>query len=186
LFGTAPPAPPPVVPSLEETEAVATGKVLTVRERMEMHRSNPVCASCHKLIDPLGLALENFDVTGRGRTWDKTFALDSGGFRIHSEGIPIDSTTVLHDGTPMDGPESLRNAILSYSEIFLDGMARKLLSFAIGRRVEYFDMPAIRAITNEAAQNDNRFSTLVLGIVKSPAFQMNRAEGVVTEAGKQN
>jgi len=186
LFGTAPPAPPPVVPSLEETEAVATGKVLTVRERMEMHRSNPVCASCHKLIDPLGLALENFDVTGRWRTWDKTFALDSGGFRIHSEGIPIDSTTVLHDGTPMDGPESLRNAILSYSEIFLDGMARKLLSFAIGRRVEYFDMPAIRAITNEAAQNDNRFSTLVLGIVKSPAFQMNRAEGVVTEAGKQN
>ena len=186
LFGTAPPAPPPVVPSLEETEAVATGKVLTVRERMEMHRSNPVCASCHKLIDPLGLALENFDVTGRWRTWDKTFALDSGGFRIHSEGIPIDSTTVLHDGTPMDGPESLRNAILSYSEMFIDGMARKLLSFAIGRRVEYFDMPAIREITNEAARNDNRFSTLVLGIVKSPAFQMNRAEDVVTEAGKQN
>ena len=185
LFGTAPPAPPPVVPSLEETDAVATGKVLTVRERMEMHRSNPVCASCHKLIDPLGLALENFDVTGRWRTWDKTFALDSGGFRIHSAGIPIDSTTVLHDGTPMDGPASLRNAILGYSEIFIDGLTRKLLSFAIGRRIEYFDMPAVRTITSDAARNDNRFSMLVLGIAKSPAFQMNRAEEVVTEAGNQ-
>ena len=182
LLGTDPPPPPPVVPSLEETEAVDSGKVLTVRERMQSHRANPACSSCHRMIDPLGLALENFDVTGRWRTWDKTFALDAEGLRIHSAGIPIDSTTELYDGTPLDGPATLRQGILKYSDTFIQGLTQKLMSFAIGRRIEYFDMPAIRTITREAALNDNRFSSLILGIVDSPPFQMNTEAEPVTEA----
>ena len=182
LLGTDPPPPPPVVPSLEETEAVDSGKVLTVRERMQSHRSNPACSSCHRMIDPLGLALENFDVTGRWRTWDKTFALDDEGLRIHSAGIPIDSTTELYDGTPLDGPATLRQGILRYSDTFIQGLTQKLMSFAIGRRIEFFDMPAIRAITREAARNDHRFSSLVLGIVNSPPFQMNTEAEPATEA----
>ncbi len=185
LLGTPPPPPPPVVPSLDETEAITSGKVLPVRERMEIHRANPVCNSCHRMIDPLGLALENFDVTGEWRVLDKTYAISAAGVRIHTGGIPIDATTELYDGTPLDGPASLRSAILRYSDAFINTLTENLMAFAIGRRVEHFDMPSIRSITDEAATNDNRFSSLVLGIVKSPAFRMSRAEEPVTEAGKQ-
>ena len=185
LLGTPPPPPPPVVPSLDETEAITSGKVLPVRERMEMHRANPGCNSCHRMIDPLGLALENFDVTGEWRVLDKTYAISSAGVRIHTGGIPIDATTELYDGTPLDGPASLRSAILKYSDAFINTLTENLMAFAIGRRIEHFDMPSIRSITDEAATNDNRFSSLVLGIVKSPAFRMSRAEEPVTEAGKQ-
>ncbi len=185
LLGTPPPPPPPVVPSLDETEAITSGKVLPVRERMEMHRANPVCNSCHRMIDPLGLALENFDVTGEWRVLDKTYAISSAGVRIHTGGIPIDATTELYDGTPLDGPASLRSAILKYSDAFINTLTENLMAFAIGRRIEHFDMPSIRSITDEAATHDHRFSSLVLGIVKSPAFRMSRAEEPVTEAGKQ-
>jgi hypothetical protein len=181
LLGTPPPPPPPVVPTLDDTKSVGTGKVLPVRERLEMHRSNPACMSCHSMIDPIGLALENFDVTGEWRTLDKTYAISDAGMRIHTGGLPIDATTKLYDGTPLDGPASLREAILKYSDSFIETMTEKLASFAIGRRIEYFDMPLIRQITRDAAKNDNRFSSLVLGIVKSPAFQMSRTPADTVE-----
>ena len=184
LLGTPPPPPPPVVPQLDETPALTSGKLLTVRERMEMHRANPACSSCHSMIDPIGLALENFDVTGRWRTWDKTYAIGSDGVRIHTGGIRVDATTTMYDGTPLDGPASLRDGILQYSDAFISNLTQKLLAFAIGRRVEHFDMPTVRAIIRRAGENDNRFSSLVLGIVNSQAFQMNRSVPATTDTAE--
>ncbi len=176
LLGTAPPPPPPAVPKLDETSAIGSGKLLTVRERMETHRANPSCASCHRMIDPIGLALENFDVTGQWRTWDKTYAMSADGVRIHTAGVPVDASTTLYDGTVLNGPADLRNGILKYSDAFISTLNEKLFEFAIGRRVEYFDMPVIRDITRDMATKDNHFSALILGIVKSGAFQMNKAQ----------
>jgi hypothetical protein len=176
LLGTPPPPPPPSVPKLDETPGTADGKSLTVRERMEMHRANPACNSCHQMIDPVGLALENFDVTGAWRTLDKTYSISPTGVRIHSPGVPIDPTSKLFDGTPLDGPASLRQAILKHSDAFIDTLTEKLMAYAVGRRMEHYDMPAIRAITRNAQKENNRFSSFILGIVKSPAFQMSRAE----------
>jgi len=175
LLGTPPPPPPPVVPTLSETPAVTSDKVLTVRERMEIHRENPSCSSCHRMIDPIGLALENFDVTGEWRTWDKTHAISSTGERVHTGGIPIDAKTTMFDGTVLDGPASLRNAILARSDAFIGTFTEKLMTFAIGRRVEHYDMPVVRQITRDAAKDNNRFATLVLNIVKSAPFQMAKA-----------
>jgi hypothetical protein len=182
LLGTPPPPPPPAVPKLDETSAVGSGKLLTVRERMETHRANPACASCHRMIDPIGLALENFDVTGQWRTWDKTYAMSADGVRIHTAGVPVDASTTLYDGTRLNGPADLRNGILKYSDAFISTLAEKLFEFAVGRRVEYYDMPVIRSITRDMAKSDNRFSALVLGIVRSQAFQMNRAQSDSTAA----
>ena len=182
LLGTPPPPPPPAVPQLDQTPAVSSGKLLTVRERMETHRANPNCSSCHRMIDPIGLALENFDVTGQWRTWDKTYAINQDGVRIHTAGVPVDATTTLYDGTPLNGPASLREGILKYSDAFISTLTEKLMAFAIGRRVEYFDMPAVRAIMRDAAKNNNRFSALVLGIARSRAFQMSRAQAEATAA----
>jgi len=182
LFGTPPPPPPPVVPKLEDTAAVSNGKPLTVRERMEMHRANAACSSCHRLIDPIGLALENFDVTGLWRTMDKTASINDDGLRVRSPGIPIDTKTQLYDGTALDGPVSLRQAILKHSDAVVQNLTEKLMAYALGRRIEYFDMPSVRAITRDAAKNDNRFSSLVMGIVKSTAFQMSKAETAPTDA----
>lgn len=162
LLGTPPPPPPPNVPMLEETKAVQAGRVLTVRERLETHRASAACNSCHRMIDPIGLALENFDVTG---VW-----------RIKDAGAMIDPSTVLFDGTTINGPVSLRQAILGYSEAFVGTFTENLMTYALGRRVQYTDMPAVRAVTREAASNDNRFSALVVGIVKSAPFQMSRAD----------
>jgi hypothetical protein len=136
------------------------------------------------MIDPVGLALENFDVTGQWRILDKTASVNSDGLRVHTPGIVIDTKTQLYDGTPMDGPATLRQALLNHSDIFIRNLTEKLLAYAIGRRVEYFDMPLVRAIDRDAAKNDNRFSSLILGIVKSPAFQMSKAQPVSTEAAK--
>jgi hypothetical protein len=182
LLGTPPPPPPPAVPKLDETSAITSGKLLTVRERMETHRANPACASCHRMIDPIGLALENFDVTGQWRTWDKTYAMSADGVRIHTAGVPVDSSTRLYDGTVLNGPADLRNGILKYQEAFVATLAEKLFEFAIGRRVEYYDEPVIRSIMRNMAKDDNRFSALVLGIVKSSAFQMNKAQPESTAA----
>jgi hypothetical protein len=187
LLGTPPPPPPPAVPKLEETAAVTDGKTLSVRERMEAHRAAVTCSSCHRMIDPIGLALENFDVTGAWRTRDNTYAISAEGFRIHTAGLPIDATTQLYDGTKLDGPASLRQAILNHSDAFIQNFTEKLMAYALGRRLEYYDMPLVRAIDRAAAKNNNRFSAYVLGIVKSPAFQMRRAEAATTEAAaKQN
>ena len=151
---------------------------------MEVHRKNPTCNSCHSMIDPIGLALENFDVTGLWRTRDQTYAISSEGFRIHTAGLPIDTTTKLYDGTMLNGPDTLRDALLKHSDAFIANLTEKLMAYALGRRLEYFDMPLVRSIDRGAAKNSNKFSSLVLGIVNSRAFQYRKAEVVTTDAGK--
>jgi hypothetical protein len=133
---------------------------------MEEHRSNPACTSCHRVIDPLGLALENYDATG---AW-----------RIKDNGVPIDPTGELYDGTKMDGPAALRQALLKHSDVILLSFTESLMTYALGRRVEYEDMPAVRAIVRDAGRSDNRFSAFVAGIVKSAAFQMSTSENPTT------
>jgi hypothetical protein len=167
LLGSPPPAPPPNVPSLDDTKAATdAGKNLSVRERMEEHRKNPTCNSCHRVIDPLGLSLDNFDVIG---AW-----------RIKDNGVAVDPTGKLYDGTELAGPASLRKALLDHQDSLIRAFTENLMAYALGRRVEYYDQPAVRAIVKKAAQNNHRFSSFVLGIVTSPAFQMSRSETVTT------
>ncbi|MEE2898120.1 MAG: DUF1592 domain-containing protein [Gemmatimonadota bacterium] len=170
LLGAPPPPPPPDIPSFDETDGSADGRFLTVRERMEQHRENPACQSCHKVIDPIGLALENFDVTGAWR------ARDGGNL--------VDPASELYDGTPLNGPGDLRDALLHRPEVFFRVFTENLMAYALGRRVEYYDMPTIRSITREAARNDYKVSSFVLGVVQSPAFLSVRA--AVTEQAGQN
>jgi hypothetical protein len=155
------PPPPPLanVPPLPEPDE--SGQVLSMRERMEAHRRNPVCANCHRLFDPIGLAMENFDAVGRWRARD-------GG----SLGVPIDASGELLDGTKVDGVVSLRRALLRQPEFFVDTVVEKMMTFALGRGVAATDMPSVRTIIRDAASRDYRFSSLVLGIVKSPSFTM--------------
>ena len=160
LLGAPPPPPPPDIPAFEETAAAEAGRFLTVRERMEEHRANPACSSCHNVIDPLGLALENFDVTG---AW-----------RIRDEGNPVDPVGVMYDGTELGSPADLRSALLGVSDVVLSTFTENLMAYALGRRVEYYDMPTIRAINQAAAQDDYRMSAFILEIVKSPPFRMAR------------
>ncbi|HTK29349.1 MAG TPA: DUF1592 domain-containing protein [Vicinamibacterales bacterium] len=170
LLGSPPPPPPPNVnTNLDETAGAASaGKLLSTRERMAEHRKNPSCASCHNTIDPLGLALENFDTIA---AW-----------RIKDNGVGIDSSGTLYDGTKLDGAASLAQALLAKSDSIIRNFTDNLMAFAIGRRVEYFDQPTIRTIVRKAAQNGNHFSSFVLGIVNSPAFQMSKAEAAITTA----
>ena len=164
LLGTPPPPPPPDVPELEE-EAVEDGRFLTVRERMEIHRSNPACSSCHRMIDPIGLALENFDVTG---AW-----------RIKDQGVPVDAAGELYDGTPLASPTDLRDALLARPEPLVRTFTENLMAYALGRRLEYYDMPTVRRIARAAAEEDYRISAFILGVAKSDAFRM-KAESDVT------
>ena len=163
LFGAPPPPPPPDVPDLEETRTASGTRLLSVRERLEAHRANPACTSCHKVIDPLGLALEHFDVTGARRIKDSF--------------VPVDATGELFDGTKLDGPEALRTALLTHRETVLRTFTENLMAYALGRRVTHHDMPAVRGIVRAASSTGNRFSSFVLGIVKSHAFQMSTAAG---------
>ena len=158
LLGTPPPPPPPNVPPLSEEKSDA---VLSMRERMVQHRRNPVCAACHAMMDPVGLSLENFDAIGRWRALTDGFA-------------PIDASGALPDGTAFDGVAGLRQALVSRGDQFVRTLTEKLLTYGLGRAVEYYDQPAVRAIERQAAQDDYRFSSLVLGIVKSTPFQMRR------------
>ena len=169
LLGTPPPPPPPGVPDLEQTEGSDGGRMLTTRERMEMHRSNPVCASCHKFMDPIGLALDNFDVTGK--------------WRIRENGMPLDTQGELYDGTPVTSPKDLRQALLERPIPLVRTFTENLMAYALGRRVEYYDKPTIRAIARDAAENDYRLSSFIMGVVKSPAFQMSRTHQVVEDGG---
>lgn len=165
LLGTPPPAPPPNVPALPENADLRTGHVakpLSVRERLEEHRKNPVCAACHRMMDPIGFSLENFDAIGVWRTNDSGFRIDPSG--------------KMFDGAKLDGPVSLREAILNHSDVFLGNFAENLLSYAAGRVIEPSDMPVVRSVAREAARNNNHFSSFVLAIVKSAPFQMRRAE----------
>jgi hypothetical protein len=152
-LGSPPPPPPPNVPSLKEGKDASQ---LTMRERMEQHRANPVCASCHARMDPLGFALENFDGLGRWRPG-------------------VDASGILPDGTKVDGPIGLRNVLLDRKDQFVTTATERLLTYALGRGVEPFDMPAVRTIARNAAASDYRWSALITGIVNSVPFQMRRA-----------
>jgi len=156
ILGTPPPSPPPDVPTLKENEKGQKPK--TMREQMAEHRANPTCASCHKIMDPIGFALENFDAVGAWRTEDA--------------GTPIDASGELTDGTHINGVVALRNAILARPDLFAGTMTEKLLVYALGRGLDHHDMPVVRAILREAAAKDYRFSSLILGIVDSVPFQM--------------
>ena len=167
ILGTTPPDPPPDVPELEAS--ANDGRELTMREAMERHRANPTCAACHRLMDPLGLALENFDAVGRWRETD-------------ASGAPLDVSGALPDGTPFTGVAELKQALLANPEPFLRTLTEKLLTYALGRGLEYTDAPAVRRIVRDAASEEHRFSALVLGIVKSVPFRQRRSAGAAPEA----
>ncbi|HEY7115927.1 MAG TPA: DUF1592 domain-containing protein [Tepidisphaeraceae bacterium] len=175
LLGSPPPPPPAVVPALPENAEARTAHVakpLSVRERMEQHRKDPACAACHRLMDPIGFAFENFDAVGVWR------AMDSG--------FPIDASGRMFDGTKLDGPVSVRQAVLNHSDAFISAFTENLLAYGLGRVVDYRDMPVVRSVARQAARNNHRFSSFVLAIVKSPPFLMRRSEDsdpVKTEFG---
>jgi hypothetical protein len=160
LLGVPPQPPPPDIPPLEE--ASIDGKLLSLRERMERHRANPTCAGCHKVMDPIGFALEGFDGIGR---WRKT-----------EEGVPIDTSGTLFNGADVDGIVGLRQNLVAQHEIFVGVMTEKMLTYAVGRGLEYYDMPAVRKIVRDAKSKDFRFSSIVLGIARSTPFQMKEAK----------
>ena len=158
ILGMPPPPPPPTVPALEpEAE---DGRLLTMREQMERHRENPACAVCHVRMDPLGFALENFDAVGRWRTEDG--------------GTPIDASSTFSDGTPIEGVPGMRSLLLGRREDFVRTFAEKMLTYALGRRVEYYDNPAIRRILGEAETTDYSWSSIIVGVAQSLPFQMRR------------
>jgi hypothetical protein len=155
LLGSAPPPPPPDVPALEDN-IVSSG--LSMRERLQQHRENAACASCHQQMDPIGFSLENFDAVGR---WRKTAA-----------GQAIDASGSLIDGNEFSGVAGLERALLDRPELFVRTLTEKLLTFALGRGVEHYDAPAVRQIVRDAKAEDYRFSQLILGIARSVPFQM--------------
>jgi cytochrome c553 len=167
LLGSAPPPPPADVPDLEETKSAKDGRLLSVAEQLAQHRASPACSSCHNVIDPIGLSLDNFDVTG---AW-----------RIKDRGVPVNVTSQLYDGTPLNGVADLRAALLARSDVVVTHLTERLLSYALGRRVEYYDMPAVRKIVREAKATDYRMSALILGVVKSAAFRTALAEATDDE-----
>lgn len=158
LLGAPPPAPPPDVPALPENTEDAPPKAL--RARLELHRASPICASCHKLMDPIGFSLDNFDAVGVWRTQDS--------------GTPIDASGQLADGTPVNGVVSLRNALLGKPEVFVGAVTEKLLIYGLGRGLDPADMPAVRAIVRQTAANNYRLSSLIMGVVRSVPFQKRR------------
>jgi len=156
VLGIPPNPPPPNIPALKERSDA--GKPTTLRERMEEHRTNPTCAGCHRMMDPIGFSLENFDALGQWRTTD--------------EGVKIDPSGTVFNGAKVDGPASLRQMLTSRPEVFVGVLTEKMLTYGLGRGVQYYDMPAVRSVVRDAARNDFRFSSIVLGIVKSAPFQM--------------
>jgi len=168
LLGTPPPAPPPNVPTLEETPDAGEGRLRTVRERMEEHRANPACNSCHRMIDPIGLSLDNFDVTG---AW-----------RIRDNGMPVDAASTFYDGTALGGPADLRKALVARADVLVQTFAENLMTYALGRRLTAADMPAVRGVVRQAAAADNRLSAFVLGIVKTSAFREKGPDEPTTTA----
>jgi hypothetical protein len=171
FLGVSPPDPPPDVPALKDQgAAVHGGGKLTMRQQMEAHRKVEPCASCHKIMDPIGFSMENFDAIGR--------------WRIADDGSPIDASGVLVDGSKLAGVKDMREALVRYSPQFVRVITEKLLIYSLGRGTEYYDMPLIRSIVRDAAGSNYRFSTLVLGVVKGDGFQMNmKAQSRVVENG---
>ncbi len=170
LLGTPPPAPPPNVPDLEQTAGAKNGKQLTTRERMEMHRDNPSCKSCHLFMDPIGLALDNFDVTGK--------------LRYRENGAMLDTRGQLYDGTEVSTPSELTKALLARPIPLVRNFTENLMAYALGRRVEEYDMPTLRAIVRDAEKKNHRFSTYVMGVVNSKAFRSKRIESVSADASQ--
>ncbi|HUE90162.1 MAG TPA: DUF1592 domain-containing protein [Vicinamibacterales bacterium] len=172
LLGSPPPPPPPNVPELEpETSSGPQGRLLSVRERMEEHRASPACSSCHRVIDPLGLALEHFDVTGR--------------YRIKDNGQPIDASGELYDGSAIDGLDGLRAALLKRQDMVLLSFTENLMTYALGRRVEASDMPLIRAIVRDAARQNYRISAFIMAVVTSHAYQMRMIDHTSATSGSR-
>ena len=167
LMGTPPPPPPPDIPPLEDVAGAVDGRELTTRERMEQHRADPSCNSCHRFIDPIGLALDNFGVTGKWRTREGGNLLDTRG--------------ELYDGTPLTGPTDLRQALLNRPIPLVRTFTENLLAYGLGRRVEYFDQPTVRAITRAAEADGYRMSAFILGIAKSDAFRLQRTSTVADQ-----
>jgi hypothetical protein len=162
IMGT-PPSPPP--PNVVTDLSVHEGEIpTTVRARLEQHRENPTCQGCHGLIDPPGLALENFDVTGRWRERD------------NQANAPIDATTVLSSGIALNGPVELRDHLLSREDQLPTTITRRLMMYALNREIEYFDMPQVREIVRESAQDNYTFASIITGIVNSDAFRMQGPE----------
>ncbi len=168
LLGSPPPPPPPNVPDLEKTGESKDGRMLSTRERMEQHRENPTCRSCHQYMDPIGLALDNFDVIGQ--------------WRVRENGAALDTRGQLYDGTPVSNLEELQRALLKRPTPLIRTFAQNLMAYAVGRRVEYYDQPSIRRITSDAAAGGYRMQDFILGVVKSDAFRMARA-GASADAG---
>jgi hypothetical protein len=164
LLGTPPPPAPANVPPLENTAETKNGKAVTTRQRMEMHREDPNCRSCHLFMDPIGLALDNFDVTAR--------------WRVRENGTDLDTRGDFYDGTAISTPAQLSDVLLKRPVPLVRTLTENLMAFALGRRTEYYDQPAIRTITRSAEPNGYPLSQLILGIVKSDAFRMSRAEAV--------
>jgi len=161
ILGTPPPPPPPNVPPLKDNNTL--GKILTMRERMAEHRINPACSSCHQLMDPIGLSMENFDAVGR--------------WRNRSEGdVTIDPSGALPSGMAFEGVSGLKTALLAHPDGFVNTLTEKLLTYGLGRGLDYYDAPAVRAIAREGRENDLKFSSLIVGVVKSAPFQMRRAQ----------
>jgi hypothetical protein len=167
LIGMPPPPPPPNIPDLEETVASKDGRQLTTRERMEIHRANPTCKTCHQYMDPIGLALDNFDVTGR--------------WRFRENGMPLDTKGTMYDGTSVASPADLTRSLISRPIPLVRAFTENLMAYAVGRRVEDYDQPSIRAIVRDAEKDGYRMSSFISGVVNSPAFRSRRAEAVVTE-----
>jgi hypothetical protein len=170
LLGTPPPPPPPNIPAL--AEKANDGKALSMREAMARHRANPVCASCHARMDPLGFAMENFDAVGQWRTRSES-------------GEPLDVSATFQDGTKFDGISGLRAQLVRRPEPFVIGVTEKLLTYAVGRKAAAHDMPTIRALVRDAARSNYRFSTLVLGVINSVPFQMRAGREAPTTASSQ-
>jgi hypothetical protein len=162
ILGTPAPEPPAVVPPLEEAAGGAGGSTntLTLREQLTLHRGNEPCASCHKIMDPIGFALENFDADGKWRT-------RHGG----AGGSDLDVSAELWDGVQVNGPVELREALLKYTPAYMRMFTEKMMIYALGRAVEYYDMPVVRQIVRDVARDNNKFSALVLGVVRSAPFQ---------------
>lgn len=168
LMGTPPPPPPPGVPDLEETEGTHEGRRLTTRERMEIHRANPTCNSCHRFMDPIGLALDNFDVTGQ--------------WRMRENGMGLDTRGEFYDGTPITTPKEVADALLGRPVPLMRSLTENLMAYAMARRVEYYDQPTIRRIVEDAEDNGQyRMQSLIVGVVTSDAFRMKQAATAVTD-----
>ena len=171
LIGMAPPPPPPNIPDLEETMAAKGGRQLTTRERMELHRADPTCRTCHQYMDPIGLALDNFDVTGR--------------WRHRENGAPLDTRGTMYDGMAISTPADLTRSLVSRPVPLMRAFAENLMAYAIGRRVEDHDQPTIRAIVRAAGRDGYAMSSFISGVVHSPAFRMKRVDAHLSTEANQ-